>query len=56
MLTTALNTLVFLRISGLRLAHEAGWESFGPLIAGLAIVSGLIWVLSRTGLCVAVRM
>jgi hypothetical protein len=56
MLTTALNTLVLLRLSGIRLAHEAGWDGFGPLIAGLAIVSGLIWVLSRTSECAAVRV
>lgn len=56
MLTTALNTLVLLRVSGLRLAHEAGWDGFGPLIAGLAIVSVLIWALSRTGECTAARI
>jgi hypothetical protein len=47
MLTTVLNTLVLLRIVGLRLAHEAGWDGFGPLIIGLAIVGVLIGALSR---------
>jgi hypothetical protein len=48
MLTTALNTLVFMRIGGLRLAHEGGWDGFGPLIIGLAMIGILIWVLSRS--------
>jgi hypothetical protein len=48
MLTTALNTLVLMRNGGLRLAHNGGWEGFGPLMAGLAIVGVLIWVLSRS--------
>jgi hypothetical protein len=47
MLTTALNTLVLLRMGGLRLAHEAGWDGFGPLIFGLAILGPLIWALSQ---------
>jgi len=38
MLTTALNTLVLMRIGGLRLAHGGGWDGFGPLMAGLAFV------------------
>lgn len=46
MLTTALNTLVLLRVVGLRLAHEAGWDSFGPLIVMLAMIGVLIGVLS----------
>jgi predicted Kef-type K+ transport protein len=37
MLTTVMNTLILLRILGLRLAHEAGWDGFGPLIIGLAV-------------------
>jgi hypothetical protein len=45
-LTAVLNILVLLRISGLRLAHEAGWDGFGPLIIGLAFVGVLIGVLS----------
>ena len=48
MLTTALNTMILLRILGLRLAHEAGWDGFGPLIIGLAVFSLLIGVLSRS--------
>ena len=56
MLTTALNILVLLRVSGLRLAHEAGWDGFGPLIAGLAILGLLIWVLSPAGKCAAARV
>ncbi len=48
MLTTALNALIFLRIAGLRLAHEAGWDGFGPLIIGLAILGVLLGALSRT--------
>lgn len=47
MLTTAPDTLVLLRVPGLQLAQEVAWDGFGPLIARLAIVSGLIWVLSR---------
>jgi hypothetical protein len=47
MLTIALNTLILLRIFGLRLAHEAGWDGFGPLMIGLAILGVLIWALSR---------
>lgn len=47
MLTTALNTLVLVRISGLRLAHGGGWDGFGPLMIGLAVVGVLIGVLSR---------
>ena len=47
MLTTALNTLVLMRISGLRLAHSGGWDGFGPLMAGLALVGVIIWALSR---------
>jgi hypothetical protein len=48
MLTTALNTLVPLRIVALRLAHEAGWDGFGPLIIGLAVLGLVIGVLSRS--------
>jgi hypothetical protein len=48
-LPTALKTLVLLRVSGLRLAHEAGWDGFGPLILALAVVGVLIGVLSRAG-------
>ena len=46
-LTTVLNTLVLFRIVGLRLAHEAGWDGFGPLIIGLAVIGVLIGALSR---------
>jgi hypothetical protein len=46
MLTTALNTLIFLRMIGLRLAHEAGWDSFGPLLVMLAVAGTLIGLLS----------
>jgi hypothetical protein len=49
MLTTALNTLVLLRLIGLRLAHEAGWDSFGPLLVMLAIIGVLIGLLSWAG-------
>ena len=48
MLTTVLNSLILMRIAGLRLVHEAGWEGFGPLIIGLAIVGMLIAFISRT--------
>ena len=51
MLHPVLNTLIFLRIAGLRLAHEAGWDGFGPLIIGLAVVGVLIGALSRTRQC-----
>jgi hypothetical protein len=46
LLSSVLNILIFLRIAGLRLAHEAGWDGFGPLIIGLAIVGVLIGLLS----------
>ena len=48
MLTSVLNTLILLRIVGLRLAHEAGWDGFGPLIIGLAVIGLLVGVLSRS--------
>jgi hypothetical protein len=48
MLTTALNTLVLVRIEGLQFAHGAGRDYLGPLLIGLAIVSALIWALSRS--------
>jgi hypothetical protein len=47
-LTAVLNTLIFLRIIALHLAHEAGWDSFGPLIIGLAVLGLLIGALSRS--------
>jgi hypothetical protein len=47
MLTTALNTLVLMRIGGFRLAHGGGWDGFGPLFIGLAIIGVLIGALSR---------
>ncbi len=47
MLTTALNTLVLVRIGGLRLAHGGGWDGLGPLMVGLAFVGVAIWALSR---------
>jgi hypothetical protein len=47
-LTAVLNTLIFLRIIALRLAHEAGWDGFGPLVIGLAMLGLLIGVLSRS--------
>jgi hypothetical protein len=47
MLTIALNSLVLVRIGGLRLAHGGG-GGFGPLLVGLAIVGVLIWALSRS--------
>jgi hypothetical protein len=46
MLTTALNTLVLIRVGGLRLAHS-GWDGFGPLMVGLGFVGVAIWALSR---------
>jgi hypothetical protein len=36
MWTALQNTLILLRIFGLRLAHEAGWDGFGPLIGVLS--------------------
>ena len=56
MLTKVLNTLMFLRILGLRLAHEAGWDGFGPLIVGLAVLGVLIGVLSRSSLLEPARI
>ena len=56
MVHPVLNTLIFLRIAGLRLAHEAGWDGFGPLIIGLAIVGLLIGALSRTRQLAAERI
>jgi hypothetical protein len=53
MLTAVLNSLILLRLGGLRLAHEAGWDGFGPLIIGLAILGPLIWVLSWPSQCSA---
>jgi uncharacterized membrane protein len=47
MLTTALNTLVLIRIGGFRLAHGGGWDGFGPLFIGLAVICVLIGALSR---------
>ncbi|HEV2485547.1 MAG TPA: hypothetical protein VGT08_08440 [Terracidiphilus sp.] len=47
MLTTALNALVLIRIGGLRLTHGGGWDGFGPLLVGLAIIGVLIEALSR---------
>ncbi len=47
MLTTALNSLVLVRIGGLRLAHGGGWDGFGPLMVGLAFVGAAIWALSQ---------
>lgn len=38
MLTTVLNKLVLLRLGGLRLAHSAGNEGFGPLLIGMALI------------------
>jgi hypothetical protein len=49
MLTTVLNTLVLIRIGGLRLVHGRGWDGFGPLLIGLAIIGVLIDALSRFG-------
>jgi hypothetical protein len=49
MLTTVLNTLVLIRIGGLRLVHGGGWDGFGPLLIGLAIIGVLIDALSRFG-------
>jgi hypothetical protein len=45
--TTALNTLVLIRIDGLQFAHGAGRDNLGPLLIGLAVVGGLIWALTR---------
>jgi hypothetical protein len=48
MLTTALNGLVAVRAGGFRLMHGiAGRDGFGPLLIGLTIVGGFIWVLSK---------
>jgi hypothetical protein len=47
MLTTALNTLVLIRIHGLRLAQSGGWDGFGPLMIGVAVIGVLIWVLTK---------
>lgn len=47
MLTTALNSLVLVRIGGLRLAHGGGWDGFGPLMVGLALVGAAIGALSQ---------
>jgi hypothetical protein len=49
MLTSALNTLVLIRIGGLRLVHGGGLDGFGPLLVGLAIIGVLIDALSRFG-------
>ena len=49
MLTTALNRLVLMRNDGLRLAHSAGREGFGPLLIGMAFLGVIIWALSRFG-------
>jgi hypothetical protein len=49
MLTTVLNTLVLIRIGGLRLVPDGGWDGFGPLLIGLAIIGVLIDALSRSG-------
>jgi hypothetical protein len=48
MLTTALNGLVAVRAGGFRLMHGiAGRDGFGPLLIGLTVVGGFIWVLSK---------
>lgn len=46
MLTTALNTLILIRLLGLRLVQEPGWDGFGPLLIVLAVVGLLIGLLS----------
>lgn len=46
MLTTALNTLILVRIGGLRLAHGGG-DGVALLFAGLAAIGVAIWALSR---------
>lgn len=48
MLTTALNTLVMMRIEGLQFAHGQGRDYLGQLTIGLAIIGVLIGVLSRS--------
>ncbi len=47
MLTTALNTLVLMRVDGLRFAHGAGRDNLGPLLIVLAMIGVAIWTLSR---------
>jgi hypothetical protein len=47
MLTTALNTLVLVRIEGFQFAHGQGRDYLGQLTICLAIIGALIGVLSR---------
>ena len=47
LLTTALNSLVAVRIGGFRLLHGVGRDGFAPLLIGLSIVGAFIWALSR---------
>jgi hypothetical protein len=48
MMTTALNSLVAVRAGGFRVMHGiAGRDGFGPLLIGLTIVGGFIWLLSK---------
>ncbi len=47
MMTTALNSLVAVRLGGFRLMHGVGRDGFGPLLIGLSIVGAFIWALSR---------
>jgi hypothetical protein len=46
MLTTALNTLVLMRMDGLQFAHSQGRDYLGQLTIGLAIIGVLIGMLS----------
>ena len=55
MLTTALNTLVLVRIEGLQFAHGQGRDYLGQLTIGLAIIGVLIGVLSWSNQLVPAR-